>query len=54
MEKVIQQNAPDTEETDSSSEEMSAEVETLKVFVGQLVSLGGNRGNWGLRVRWKR
>ena len=44
MEKVVQKNAANAEESASASEEMSAQAETLKGFVGQLASLVGNRG----------
>jgi methyl-accepting chemotaxis protein len=45
MEKVVQKNAANAEESASASEEMSAQAETLKAFVGQLVSLVGKRRN---------
>jgi methyl-accepting chemotaxis protein len=45
MEKVVQKNVVNAEESASASEEMSAQAENLKGFVGQLASLVGNRVN---------
>lgn len=45
MEKVVQKNAANAEESASASEEMSAQAETLKGFVRQLASLVGEKGN---------
>lgn len=39
MDKVVQQNAANAEETASGSEEMSAQAEQLKDYVGDLVAL---------------
>jgi methyl-accepting chemotaxis protein len=41
MEKIVQRNAANAEESASASEEMSAQAEHLKGFVGQLASLVG-------------
>jgi len=46
MEKVVQKNAANAEESASASEEMSAQAENLKGFVGQLASLVGDRGRF--------
>jgi len=43
MEKVVQKNAANAEESASASEEMNAQAETLKGFVGQLASLVGGK-----------
>ncbi|MEW6187257.1 MAG: methyl-accepting chemotaxis protein [Thermodesulfobacteriota bacterium] len=43
MEKIVQRNAANAEESASASEEMSAQAEHLKGFVGQLASLVGKR-----------
>ncbi len=45
MEKIVRKNAANAEESASASEEMSAQAETLKGFVGQLASLVDNRRN---------
>jgi len=46
MDKVVQQNAANAEESASASEEMNAQAERLKEFVGDLVALvGGGNGN---------
>jgi methyl-accepting chemotaxis protein len=47
MDKVTQQNAASAEESASASEEMSAQAESMKQFVGQLVALvrGANGSN---------
>ena len=44
MERIVQRNAANAEESASASEEMSAQAETLKGFVGQLASLVGDKG----------
>ncbi len=44
MDKVVQQNAANAEESASASEQMSAQAETLKDYVGELVALiAGNK-----------
>jgi methyl-accepting chemotaxis protein len=48
MDKVVQQNASNAEESASASEEMNAQALNLKQFVGELKSLvDGSRGNGG-------
>jgi methyl-accepting chemotaxis protein len=48
MDKVTQGSAANAEETASASEEMNAQAEQMKVFVGDLVALvGGSNGNNG-------
>jgi methyl-accepting chemotaxis protein len=44
MDKVIQQNAANAEESASASEEMNAQAEQMKAFVGDLVTLVGEKG----------
>ena len=45
MDKVIQQNAANAEESASASEEMNAQAEQMKSFVGDLMALVGGNGN---------
>ncbi|MCK5541188.1 MAG: methyl-accepting chemotaxis protein [Desulfobacterales bacterium] len=45
MDKVVQQNAANAEESASASEEMSAQAETLKDYVGDLVALVSGKQN---------
>jgi methyl-accepting chemotaxis protein len=46
MDKVVQQNAANAEESASASEEMNAQAEQLKEYVGNLVALvTGKRGH---------
>jgi len=45
MDKVVQQNAANAEESASASEEMNAQAEQMKLFVGDLVVLVGGSGN---------
>jgi methyl-accepting chemotaxis protein len=46
MDKVVQKNAANAEESASASEEMNAQAEQMKDFVGELVTLvGGRNGN---------
>ena len=46
MDKVVQRNAANAEEAASASEEMNAQAEQVKDFVGKLVMLvGGAQGN---------
>jgi len=48
MDKVTQASAANAEETASASEEMNAQAEQMKLFVGDLVALvGGSNGNNG-------
>jgi methyl-accepting chemotaxis protein len=45
MDKVTQQNAANAEESASASEELSAQAESMKEIVGQLVALVGGAGS---------
>lgn len=45
MDKVTQQNAANAEESASASEELSAQAESMKEIVGQLVALVGGRSS---------
>ena len=45
MDKVTQQNAANAEESASASEELSAQAESMKEIVGQLVAMVGGRGS---------
>ena len=45
MDKVVQQNAANAEESASASEEMNAQAEQMKSFVDDLVILVGGSGN---------
>jgi len=46
MDKVVQENAANAEEAASASEEMNAQAEQMKDFVGELVSwVSGRNGN---------
>ena len=45
MDKVTQQNAANAEESASASEELSAQAESMKEIVGQLVAIVGGRGS---------
>ena len=45
MDKVIQQNAANAEESASASEELNAQAEQMKAFVGDLMALVGGNGN---------
>ena len=45
MDKVVQQNAGNAEESASSSEEMSAQAEQMKGYVEDLVALVGSHKN---------
>ena len=49
MDKVVQQNASQAEESASASEEMNAQSEQLEEIIRQLADLarGGNRSNGG-------
>lgn len=47
MDKVVQQNAANAEESASASEEMNAQAEQLKDYVGELVMLVTGRANQG-------
>ncbi|MFH2091955.1 MAG: methyl-accepting chemotaxis protein [Pseudomonadota bacterium] len=47
MDKVVQQNAANAEESASASEEMSAQAEQLKDYVGELVMLVTGKRNQG-------
>jgi len=49
MDKVVQQNAANAEESASASEEMSAQAEQLKEYVDELVVLVTGRKNEGGR-----
>ena len=50
MDKVVQENAANAEEAASASEEMNAQAEQMKDFVGELVKLvsGRSNGNGGM------
>ncbi len=50
MDKVTQQNAAGAEESASASEQLSAQAETVKGMVGELVALVGGRDNAALSV----
>jgi methyl-accepting chemotaxis protein len=43
MDKVIQQNAANAEESAAASEEMNAQAQQMKAFVGDLVALVGGK-----------
>ena len=45
MDKVVQQNAANAEESASASEEMSAQAEQMKGYVEELVALVGGSNN---------
>jgi methyl-accepting chemotaxis protein len=50
MDKVVQQNAANAEESASASEEMNAQAEQLKDYVGELLALVTGRENHGNSV----
>ncbi len=50
MDKVIQQNAANAEESASASEELNAQAEQMKSFVGDLVTLVGGSGKGNSRA----
>ena len=50
LEKVVQQNAANAEESASASEEMNAQAEQMKGFVNELVALVGGKAKNGRNV----
>ncbi|NQU74491.1 MAG: chemotaxis protein, partial [Candidatus Omnitrophica bacterium] len=49
MDKVVQQNAANAEESASASEEMNAQAEQMKGFVAELMALVGGSGSAAAR-----
>jgi methyl-accepting chemotaxis protein len=54
MDKVIQQNAANAEESASASEELSAQAAQMKGYVAELVALVGGKGSGKGRVKTKK
>ena len=50
MDKVVQQNAANAEESASASEEMNAQAEQLRDYVGDLVAFVTGKSNQGVKV----